>query len=301
MKLSQKKRPKHLNPGTIIIIKQVLLGVLVFSCVAAVITAVWYSTRIKSLTINTVTVSGGITISEDMVKGKVDEQLEGAYLRLIPKRFAFFYPEEAVLSSIQGIDRIKNVQIENKSNTEIHVSFSEFIPDNLWCSYEDRDDCYFMDSVGYAFAPSPSLTGGSLTRYYLTSTNSEMNKSPLSAEDYKITKDFTKKLADIGWYVTQVEVDAVRDVFYTMARGSELKASLTDGFSEPFSNLETILGSKEFKHLEPGNFQYVDLRFGTRVFVNEELPTLAATSTESATDIKEEAFEAEAVAPEVIQ
>lgn len=301
MKPTQKKRPKYLNPGTVNIIKQVLLGLLVLSCVAILITAIWYATRIKSLTIDTVTVSGGITISDEMVKSKINEQLEGAYLRLIPKRFSFFYPEEDVFSSVQSIERIKNVQIEKKSNKAIHVSFNEYMPDNLWCSYEDKNDCYFIDNDGYSFARSPSLTGGSLIRYYLTSSNSEINKLPLSAEDYNITKDFTDKLAEIGWYVTRVEVDAVRDVFYTMARGSELKATLTDGFETPFSNLETILQSKEFKHLEPGNFQYVDLRFGTRVFVNEELLLSVSSSTATTTEVNEEAVGTEVLAPAVIQ
>lgn len=306
MKPKQKKAPKYLNPGTVIIIKQVLLGVLVFSTVAVLITIVWYSTRIKSLTIDTITVSGGVTINEEVIRNKAEEQLAGAYLKLVPRRFTFFYPEEMIYTSVKSIERIKNVSVEKKSKKEIHVSFDEYMPDNLWCSYGTTDDCYFIDEEGYAFTRSPSLTGGSLVRYYLTSTKAEIGQSPFSTEDYKNTKGFIAKLADKGWFVNRVEIDAVRDVFYTMARGSELKASLTEGFEKPFSNLETIIQSKEFSHLEPGNFQYIDLRFGTRVFVNEELlvsVTDKATSTAVLdTDlITESDTEIEEVGPEVLE
>jgi cell division septal protein FtsQ len=306
MKPKQKKVPKYLDPGTVIIIKQVFLGILVFSTIAALITIVWYSTRIKSLTIDTVTVSGGVTINEELVRNKVDEQLEGAYLKLVPKRFAFFYPEEIIYASVKSIERIKNVSVEKKSNKEIIVSFDEYMPDNLWCSYGTTDDCYFIDKEGYAFTRSPSLTGGSLVRYYLTSTKAEVGQSPFTSEDYKNTEDFIAKLADKGWFVNRVEIDAVRDVFYTMARGSELKASLTEAAEKPLSNLETIIQSKEFSHLEPGNFQYVDLRFGTRVFVNEELLVSVdekATSTEAvAADVDiDTAPEVLEVEPEVAQ
>jgi hypothetical protein len=287
MKPKQKKVPKYLDPGTVIIIKQVFLGILVFSTVAALITIVWYLTRINSLTIDTVTVSGGVTISEGFVINKVNEQLEGAYLKLIPKRFTFFYPEEIIYANVKSIERIKNVNLEKKSKKEIHVSFDEYMPDNLWCSYGTVDDCYFIDEEGYSFTQAPSLTGGSLVRYYLTSSKAEVGQSPFTPEDYKNTEVFIAKLADKGWFVNRVEIDAVRDVFYTMARGSELKASLTEGAEKPFSNLETIIQSKEFSHLEPGNFQYVDLRFGTRVFVNEELLVSTdenATSTEESVE-----------------
>ena len=48
-------------------------------------------------------------------------------------------------------------------------------------------------------------------------------------------------------------------------------------------NLLTLVGSEEFSHLAPGNFQYLDLRFNTRVFVNEELPNDTSTPTSTST------------------
>jgi hypothetical protein len=94
-----------------------------------------------------------------------------------------------------------------------------------------------------------------------------------------------------GWYVRLVEVDAVRDAFFTIAGGGEIKATLNESPARTIENLNTILRSEEFSDLEPGNFQYIDLRFGTKVFVNEEPLLPPATSTATVT---EEALEGEA-------
>ena len=52
-------------------------------------------------------------------------------------------------------------------------------------------------------------------------------------------------------------------------------------------NLLVVLASPEFSHLNPGNFSYIDLRFGEKVFVNEigEVPeTETATSSDEAVE-----------------
>jgi hypothetical protein len=275
-----KKRKKYLDPGTIILIKQILLGLFIFSCVAIIITIIWYATRISALTIQTVSVTGGITIKKEEVKSRVEERLTGTYFRLVPKRFAYFFPEEDIYKYINEIERIKDVKVERVSGTELQISFDEYMPDNLWCDLNSQANCYFLDGKGYSFARAPELLGESLVRYYASEKNAELSVSPFSKEDYEATKKFSDRLAEVGWFVTKVEINSTRDAFYTLIQGSEIKTTLTEGEEKPFGNLEAIFKSDEFSHLKPGNFQYIDLRFGTRVFVNEE-PKIAIDESAS--------------------
>jgi hypothetical protein len=282
----QIKKKKYLDPATVLLVKQILLGLFVFAVVGTLITIVFYVTRISSLTIKTIQVDGGITISEDLVRYKVEEKLVGAYLRLIPRRFAYFYPEQEILASVSTVERIKDVRVERISNQEIKISFNEYLPDSLWCSLGSDKKCYFFDENGFSFALAPTLSGESMVRYYSSENVAELGKIPFSESDYATTKEFIRLLSGIGWYITKVEINSARDVFYTLSQGSELKATLNEEVSKTFSNLETILGSKEFGHLKPGNFQYVDLRFGTRVFVNEELLSSLSITTATTTIIE---------------
>lgn len=273
----------YFNPETVLLLRQVGLGFLVLTAVGLVLTAVWYLTRISALTITTIEVTGGITIDADGVRGRVENELQGAYLRLIPRRFAYFYPHEKILAAIEQVDRIKDVALVRVSGTTLKVSYAEYVPDTLWCRLTNHADCYFLDGTGYAFAVAPSLHGESVVRYYDSEKELVLKSRPFTEDDYKATKVFTDQMATIGWYVSQVEINSARDVFYTLAAGGEIKATLTDNQLKPFENLQTILKSEEFMHLKPGNFKYLDLRFGTRVFVNEEWEEVVATSTATST------------------
>jgi hypothetical protein len=61
----------------------------------------------------------------------------------------------------------------------------------------------------------------------------------------------------------------VRDAFLHIVDGGELKVTLTQEPQVTVNNLNVVLTSEEFKGVQPGNFQYIDLRFGNKVFVNE--------------------------------
>lgn len=89
---------------------------------------------------------------------------------------------------------------------------------------------------------------------------------------------------NLQFSVMQIETDTAGDVFYILAGGGEFKATLRDDATKVFDNLRAILASDEFKDVRPGNFQYIDLRFGNKVFVNEEtggVGSSTATTTET--------------------
>lgn len=284
MKTKTRHRSKtYFDPSTVILLKQIGLGLLLLSFVALLIAAVWWATRLPSVTLREVVVEGGLTISHDEVRSRVEAELADTYLGLIPKRFAYFYPETAIKAAVEAVPRSKNIGVYRQNGTVLKITFDEYVPESLWCTNDGSEKCLFLDATGYAFAPAPALQGGSMVRYYTTERDPGERETPFLRSDFDATRRFIDLLEEIGWYVTRVEINQTRDVFYALSQGGELKATLTDAPEKPFENLRTILNSEEFKHLKPGNFQYLDLRFGTRVFVNEELPTVEATSTATST------------------
>jgi hypothetical protein len=283
MKPRPKKRHRPIDPATLHLIKQISWGVLSFCVVALLLTGVWYITRLPVFTIATVTATGGVTIDTTEIERKVETVLEGSYLKFIPRRFAFLYPYEAIVSEVQKVPRIKDVVVQRVDRQAIMITFGEYVPEALWCASTESDECVFLDSMGYAFGEAPDLRGGSLVRYYSLQDDLAIGESPFYGETYRVTKSFTDALAETGWYVKSVEVDSAADAFYTLVGGGELKVSLKDEVSRTLSFLATVRESEEFAHLEPGNFEYIDLRFGTKVFVNEvsaELESATSTVTE---------------------
>ncbi len=292
MKYTSKPRPKKrrqpLNPATILIIKQSLFGLAIFSVVALLITGIWYGTRLPFLTIATITASGGETINPAVVEEKVNEALSGTYLGLIPKRFSWWFPETAVYSAVGQVARIKDVSVTKVSGQELQITYDEYKPAALWCGEnEAAHTCLFLDDAGYAFGAAPTLTGESVIRYQSLGKEPLVGVRPFTEADFAATRHFTDLLTEAGWFVTHIEIDSVRDVFYTLSPSGEIKANLNQSPEFLLAQLTTLRQSPEFTHLTPGVFQYIDVRFSPKLFVNEtmleDVSELVATSTATST------------------
>lgn len=272
-----------IDANTKILLKQVAIGMGVFTALALIIIAIWYITRIPAFTITAVTATGGETINQSEVKRIAERELEGAYGKLVPKRFFLVYPQLQMINAVSQVDRIKDVIVERTSRTEIAVSFSEYKPYALWCTEEQTDNCLFIDEKGYAFAFAPTLSGGSFVRYRSTASAPEIGKSIVSADDFWKTVTFSTLSAVDKRYVRSVEVDSAGDVYYELVGGSELRASFSQVTDDVIDNVRAIFSSKQFSHLKAGNFKYIDLRFGNKVYVNELGSIDSASSTATST------------------
>jgi uncharacterized membrane protein len=293
MKYTSKPRPKKrrqpLDPATILIIRQSLFGLAIFSVVALLITGVWYGTRLPFMTISIITAEGGETIDPDLVLAKANEALSGTYLGLVPKRFSWWFPEVAVYEAVSQVPRIKDVMVTKLSGHELALTYGEYKPAALWCSeHGSTTPCLFLDGSGYAFGVAPNLTGESVIRYQSLGKEPTIKEQPFLETDFALTRKFIAALASSGWFVTRVEIDSARDVFYTLSPSGEVKANLNQSPELVLAQLSTLRQSAEFSHLLPGKFQYIDVRFSPKLFVNEEALTtvdlVASTTTASSTE-----------------
>lgn len=270
-KTKTKLRLPSVSPVTVLLVRQVLTGVALFTVLGLIVTGLWYGSRIQKLTISDIKVSGGTTVNAESVRQIALTQLAGSYLGLIPKQFAYLYPHDKLVEVVSGVERIKDVEVKRVTAKTLEITYDEYLPDALWCKDKEGGDCFFVDKNGFAFTKAPELNGGSFLRYYSLQDSPAKGKYVAQTTDYLATRDFATKLAESNWFVSLIEIDSARDVFYTLEDGGEIKITLKESVGKTLDYLNTIRQSKEFKHLAPGNFQYLDLRFGTKVFVNEEL------------------------------
>lgn len=265
--------PRHkrrINPDTLVFLKQVRGGLFVFSIVALIVISIWYGSRIEALTIIDVQVVGGETISRQEIMNVVQDGLEGTYLGLVPKRFSLLYPQQSLIEQVTALDRVHDVVIKRIDGHTLQVSFSEFIPRALWCESVDSDMCLFLDNDGYAFGVAPRLSGGSLVRFVTLGQAIQTGARVTDFDTFGSLFELIDLLTERDWYVSHIELDLVGDVFVVLSAGGELKVSGKESPEKMVNNLMTVIASPDFSHLKPGNFQYIDLRFGNKVFVNEE-------------------------------
>jgi cell division septal protein FtsQ len=272
------------SASTRVILRQVAVGVGVLSTIGLLVWGVYHLTRLPALTITTISASGGETINPDEVRAVAEATLEGSYGALIPKRFFLFYPQRQLVAAIEQVDRIRAVSVRRIGLTNLSVTYGEHEPFALWCERSASDTCLFLNDRGYAFAPAPPLKGGNFIRFVATSTP-QKGQTLLPSDDFWNIITFAELLAEQGLFVSSVEVDAVGDVYYELTTGGELRASRKDPAVAVADTVRTILSADQFAALSRGNFHYIDLRFGNKVYVSEEDVSLAVgSSTATTTD-----------------
>jgi hypothetical protein len=143
--------------------------------------------------------------------------------------------------------------------------------------------CYFLDATGYAFAPGPQLEGGTLVRHIREGGEVLEKKQVFEASAFQGMHTFLLELTnELKLRVTDVLYTKDGDANLSVNGGGKLRIRSGEPYEKIFENLKSVLTSETFKHLEPGNFQYIDLRFGNKIFVNEQ-PEVIATTTEATT------------------
>ncbi len=271
--------------------RHILVGVGVCTFIALLTAGVWHVTRLPAFTIEHVTVSGGDTIPHESVRGEVESVLRGSYMKLIPYTFSFMYPKDSIASAIESMPRVKNVHVE-RNEKDVVVEFTEYTPFALWCLPQSENSlCYFLDETGYAFAPGPRLEGGALARHVREGETELARTHAFDEGAFSRTHALLARLSsELSLRVTDVLYTEDGDMKLTVNGGGELML-LADAetYDDAFENLISVLGSEEFRHIEPGNFKYIDLRFGNKIFVNEKLESdTPATSTEAVATTTEE-------------
>ena len=269
-----------MNPSTVLVIRQSIIGSLIAAFFGLLLCCVWFLTRVDSLTIKEIVVKGGETISHAEVEKIVRAEISGTYVKIIPRTFSLTYPHKKILSEVNKVERIKNLSIVRFGGSKLVVEFDEYVPDALWCKESTSEGCYFLDENGYSFAAAPSLAGGSFLRFVAIGKEPSVQIQAFPVEEYKKIQELKVLFAESNWYVSKAEVDVAGDAFLTIVEGGEFKVALAQPAKETVDNLLTVLSSEKFAHIKPGNFEYVDLRFGSKVFVNEVTIDASATTTE---------------------
>lgn len=273
----RKRVRKSRTPTTVLpLFKQLLFGLLLSVFVSGVVYGLWHFVRLPSLTINDVEVRGGDTVAHEDVVKVVNQELEGEYRRLIPKRFAWTYPELRIVDKVKTLPRVSDVKVTRQGRNSLLVEFEEYRPSALWCTLDAggvflENECLFIDKRGYAFAEAPALTGSAFVRYVDAKNAPTLGSSPFNqkfiAELGGLVKELSVRFAFETFYIEKLSDE---EVVIHLTSGGVLKVNMRRPFVDTVAALTALLSSKEFQHLRSGNFEYIDLRYDNKAFVKEE-------------------------------
>jgi len=281
LRKKQKKAAYTLRPETALLVKQLCLGLASISFVCLLLWGFWHGTRLPQVTILSIEVTGGYTISHDDVRRRAADVMVGNYVKLIPRTFTFTYPKDDIIRAVSEIDKLKHAYVKRLSWQTLQIKIEEYVPFALWCKDREGQYCYFIDESGVAFIEAPVLNGSAFLRYRTVGRIPERFSTLTEKEQLQTVLFLVTALEDnFNFLVMSVELDVVGDVFFILSGGSEIKVSKRLTTEETIRNLQAVLSAPEFRDLRPGDFPYIDLRFGNKVFVSDEWPTVTTPETE---------------------
>lgn len=220
--------------------------------------------HIPFLQVREVEVSGVKTLATSTIAGYVQEQIAGRYLFVIPKRNIFIYPKRAIADGLLvQFPELHAVDVHAKNFHAVAADVVEREPKALWCA---ADDCYVMDQGGVAYARTAEA--GQFVSYRGTTEGTGLPRQYLTPETFEslfaLVDAVSQKMPDNP--VEEVSVDSERDVEATLRGGFVLRFALGDAGGDVFERFALALTSEPFAGRSVSEFEYLDLRFGDKLY-----------------------------------
>ncbi len=250
------------------------LSVLVFSLVIILLalSGLVGLTYWSSLQIKNVAISGAHTLPSSTVEAFVRDRLAGEYWYAFSKSNIFLYPRRQITTDlIQAYPVLASADVHAVDFHTIAVNVVERSPRALWCTSSDSAPsvhCFFMDENGIVYGEAPRFSEPVYLSYYGSTTGSALPKQFLTPPEFQALSALVDALAQkvSESAIAAVEVDANRDVSVRFANEFTLRFALSNAGGDVFERFSLALTSEPMTAHKLSDFQYLDLRFGDKLY-----------------------------------
>ncbi|MFA6301273.1 MAG: hypothetical protein WC609_02895 [Candidatus Paceibacterota bacterium] len=260
--------------------KVILVKIILFALVFVfVFGSLAFLSGLKSLNINSIEITGNKIIETEMIRTAVEQTIYGKYLWLFPKSNLLIYPKNSIKHNLQNsFRRIGSIDLTIKDSQTLVVNMTEREAKYVWCgdvlpeANDDNQKCYFMDSAGYLFDEAPYFSGEVYFKFY------GKVDAPLGAYYFKQYFEhliaFKEALVNMGLRPVALYIINYDEAHMFLSRGTSLAEpkiifNPSGDFKNTEENLDAALNTEpllsKFKN-EYSSLQYIDLRFGNKVY-----------------------------------
>ena len=284
------KKKKEIQKKTKIIAISVFLGV-----VLLFIGLAWGANRPSLLITNTV-IQGNKILDANALKKNAEESLNGNYFYFFPKKNVLIYPKDFIISRVlSAFPGVASADLSIGKSHELIISIEERKPSAIWCGVDNPAtllglpaSCFYVDETGYIFGNSPSFSGDA----YFTLYGQGGLKGNTFLGQHFVSGDLFEKIINLRnfllGYITTVNTIYLGDENYAEFKddsGLIIKWNIDQDIAQIKSNMQAIFRSDSWKD---GTFssdpekrkplEYLDFRFGNKVFYKEKGKELATPS-----------------------
>lgn len=214
--------------------------------------------------IKNVAIEGNSILKEEEIRQQVETVMSAKILGIIPQDRFFSFPAEKVKSNLVSVfGRLDSVEIKKEGFSAVSVFVREREPVAILCVAESKD-CFFIDETGFIFEEAPFFSSGVFVKFLDEhSTRPQIGQFLTEKETLERLFDFVDK-AGYFFDITEIYLNDNGVYKFQATDGVQLILDEVDDWDLVFSNFETFL--KDYKDVGYLDFEYIDLRFGNKVF-----------------------------------
>lgn len=236
--------------------------------------SIWLS-GLKSIQIDTVTISGATVVSVPSLESQIRSDLVGKYLWAFPKSNVFFYPRAQIEKNLLArFPRIKTVTLNTLDNHILSVSITERQPFALWCDTPPTESlvsqCYFLDADGFVFDHAPQFSGSAYFKYYgFLPFEAPIGSYYLSSTTaFHELSNFVQSTEELGitpLYMSATDTDSFELFVFG---GGKILLDTHESLAKVSERLSALLKTQNLVPRKGGELlvEYIDLRFGNKMF-----------------------------------
>lgn len=283
-----------------------------------IVALAWLS-WISKLSIGNVVVVGNSSVEASELQKDINKILDGKYALIFSKRNAMIYPKKEIRELVlNNYPRVENVIVKTEGLNILNVLIEERKPLALWCT---TPNCYLMDKNAFIYekyedhsASASALVSRDTSTSSVASSTSENAVQKSSAEndlvkfhgneeavgpapigkhafDKKLFEEMfstSKVMETLGFKVSDITYKEKNSITFGLKDNGRIIFSDKKSFEESLDNLKSALSSSAFKGKSStayNTFEYIDLRYGNKVFYRLSGKVEASSTIEKADGI----------------
>jgi len=241
-------------------------GGVAFLCLLVLGGLAWLS-RAPFLRVTSVQVVNAQALASSTIAQFAWDQMSGAYGWLFARNNIFLYPRQTISQQLLLQNPgLRAVDVHAQDFHTVVIKVTERTPVALWCD----TDCYYMDEQGLVYAAAPQDGAPTYISYQgpVATTTEPGLRQYLTTEEFQSLAALMAALAQTmpDNPVGQVVVDDNLDTRVYFQNDFLLIFNLKDDGGDIFERFTLALSSDVFKGKTVADFEYLDLRFGDKLY-----------------------------------
>jgi cell division septal protein FtsQ len=245
-----------------------IVGALIL-CAALVYGVHWVS-YLPFLNIASIEVSGAHDIPTELVRTYADSVIHDGSYHFLSRSNIFLYPKQAlardIVADFPGIHAAE-VSRDGVFSQRLSIRIEERQPFAQWC---EGESCFVLDDGGYIYSSLDASSTAPLPNAYifsgpLASSTPPIGQTFIPGHMPGVVALLTILQQQTGLVPQTISVADEQDFTIHFVSGFDLKASFGADAATLARNLRLVLGSDALAGKED-QVEYIDLRFGDRVF-----------------------------------